>query len=84
LRTRAVSIGKDSVVVAPIYLPASTPQAMSLPANTVVFVSLNHANRALYDTLAARGLNARVVGDANSARHLAAAIREGHLAGASV
>lgn len=83
-RSRVLSIGRDSVTVAPTYLPATTDRATVLPADTVVFVSLNRSNREIYDALAGRVPDLRIVGDANSARHLPTAVTEGHLAGAAV
>jgi 2,4-dienoyl-CoA reductase-like NADH-dependent reductase (Old Yellow Enzyme family)/thioredoxin reductase len=84
LRTRALSIEPDCVVIAPTFLPSTTSQTSKVRADTVVFVSLNRGNRALFDKLAARQANVRIVGDANAARHLPTAIREGHLAGANI
>jgi hypothetical protein len=55
-----------------------------LPADTVVFVSLNRSNRELYEALQGKISNLHIVGDASSARHLPTAVREGHLAGAGV
>lgn len=81
---RALSIGKDNVVVGPTYLPSTTNQTTTLPADTVVFVSLNHSNRDLYDVLAGGKYDLRVVGDANSARPPPPAVHEGHMAGAAV
>jgi 2,4-dienoyl-CoA reductase-like NADH-dependent reductase (Old Yellow Enzyme family)/thioredoxin reductase len=84
VRTRALSIGRDTVTICPIYLPSSSKCSTTLPADTVVFVSLNRSRRELYDALAERVPDVRIVGDANSARHLPAAVREGHLAGAAI
>jgi len=83
-RTRAISVEPDGVVVGPTYLPVGSNQTVKLAADTVVFVSANRANRSLYDELRARGLDARVVGDANAPRFIPTAIREGNLAGAAV
>ena len=84
LRTRALSIETDGVVIAPTYLPSSTKQTSKVPADTIVFVSLNRANRRIYEQLAAQGANVRVVGDASAARHRPTAMREGHQAGSAV
>jgi 2,4-dienoyl-CoA reductase-like NADH-dependent reductase (Old Yellow Enzyme family)/NADPH-dependent 2,4-dienoyl-CoA reductase/sulfur reductase-like enzyme len=84
VRSRALSISSGVVVICPTYLPITTSRTVVLPADTVVFVSLNHGNRRLYDDLAGRISDLRIVGDANSARHLPTAVREGHLAGAAV
>ena len=83
-RTRAVSIGKGSAVIAPTYLKAEGKHLITVPADTVVYVSPNRPNRELYDALRAKGVGLRVVGDANSPRYLPTAIREGHVAGAAV
>lgn len=84
LRSRAITIGKDSVVIGPTFLSAAGNHTETIPADTVVFVSLNRSNRAIFLDLEGRGLNVRAVGDATAARHLASAIREGHVAGASI
>ena len=83
-RARAISIHTDGVVIAPTYAPARSNSTTKVPADTVVVISANHANRDLYDELTASGLKPRIVGDANAPRFLPTAIREGHLAGASV
>jgi thioredoxin reductase len=83
-RTRAIAVESDGVVVGPTYLPKGSNQTAKVPADTVVFVSANYANRGLYDELVAAGVDARVVGDANAPRFIPTAIREGHLAGAAV
>lgn len=84
LRSRAVSIDAGSVAICPIYLPATARNISILPADTVVFISMNHANRALYHDLVARSFNVQVVGDANAPRHLPIAVQEGHLAAAKI
>jgi 2,4-dienoyl-CoA reductase-like NADH-dependent reductase (Old Yellow Enzyme family)/thioredoxin reductase len=84
LRTRAISIDDTGVVVGPTYLPKTSNQTIRVPADTVVFVSRNRPDRALFDDLKARGVDARIVGDANSPRFIPTAIREGNLAGAAV
>lgn len=83
-RTRAVAIEPDGVVVAPIFGPAQSNMTEKLPADTVVVVSNNRPNRALYEELKARGVEAHVIGDANSPRFLTYATLEGHRAGALV
>jgi pyruvate/2-oxoglutarate dehydrogenase complex dihydrolipoamide dehydrogenase (E3) component len=83
-RTRAITIERDSVVVASIYGSADSNVTEKLPADTVVFVSHNRPNRGLYDELKARGLEVYVAGDANSPRFLTFATLEGHKAGAAV
>jgi len=85
VRVRALSIGKDTVRIAHTYLSASTDRVTILPADTVVFVSHNRSNRILYDGLVNKGsLRPYIVGDANSARDLQAAMREGHLVAATI
>ena len=83
-RTRAFAIDRDSVTVGPVYLPRGSNHAQRLPADTVVFVSLNRPARALHDALVARGVESRLIGDALSPRFLETAIRDGHVAGAAV
>jgi pyruvate/2-oxoglutarate dehydrogenase complex dihydrolipoamide dehydrogenase (E3) component len=83
-RTRAVAIERDSVVVAPTFGEAHSNVIERLPADTVVFVSLNRPNRALYDELSARGAPVSVVGDARDPRFLSFATQTGHAAGAAV
>jgi NADPH-dependent 2,4-dienoyl-CoA reductase/sulfur reductase-like enzyme len=83
-RARALSISRDSVTISPTYLPSTTNQTVTLAADTVVFVSLNHGNREVYNDLAGKIPDLRIAGDANAARHLPAAVRDGHLAGAGV
>jgi hypothetical protein len=77
-------VESDGVLVGPTYLPKGSNQVTKLPADTVVFVSPNHPNRTLYDELVAKGVDTRVIGDANAPRFIPVAIREGNIAGASV
>jgi hypothetical protein len=56
----------------------------TLPADTVVFISLNRGNREIYDELTGRVPDLRIVGDANAARQVPDAVREGHVAGATI
>lgn len=83
LRTRLLAVGRNTVTVGLIELPSSTDHVLTLPADTVVFVSANRSNRDLYGALEGRVPDLRIVGDANSARSLPDAVREGHLAGAA-
>jgi 2,4-dienoyl-CoA reductase-like NADH-dependent reductase (Old Yellow Enzyme family) len=83
-RTRAISIDDDGVVIGPIYMPREGPHVTRVPADLVVFVSMNRANRDLLEQLSARGVAASAIGDARSPRYLQAAIREGYLEGAAV
>lgn len=84
VRLRALSIGRYSVMICPTYLPSSTSQTATLPADTLVFVSLNRSNPDLYYALNGKVPALRIVGDANTARHLPVAVREGHLTRAAV
>jgi hypothetical protein len=70
--------------VGPAHLTDDRVDTERLAADTVVFVSHNRPNRELYSELLRRVADLRVVGDANSPRFLETAIREGHIAGASV
>jgi hypothetical protein len=84
VRTRAIRIENDGVVIGPTYLAPGSNRTEKIPADTVVFVSFNHANRELYARLEGRGLDVHVIGDSNSPRLLAAAIREGNLVGRTI
>lgn len=84
LRSRAIEIQKDSVIVAPTFVAEGNNVNESVPADTVVLISLNRPNRDLYNQLIDRGMKAKVVGDANTPRFLTYAMREGHVAGATV
>nr|WP_087573287.1 hypothetical protein [Sphingomonas sp. CDS-1] len=80
LRTRALAVDDEGVIAA----QGATNQMTMLPADTVVFISLNRSNRDLFDELVASGASPRIVGDANSPRFLGMAICEGNVAGTSV
>lgn len=56
----------------------------SIPADLVVFVASNEPNREVFAELADRNTAVRIVGDANSPRYLPVAIREGHIAAATI
>lgn len=83
-RTRAISIDADAVVVGPVHLTDDDVDTERLAADTVVLVTPNRSSRDIFDTLSERNSDIRVVGDANSPRFLEMAIREGHLAGATI
>ena len=83
IRQRAVEITDDAVLISPAHF-TDDADLQTLPADTVVFVSANAPNRDLYVALNQRNTDIRVVGDANSPRFLPTAIREGHLAGATI
>lgn len=84
LRTRALSVAPGQVTLVPGYLPADSDRRFQVPAERVVFISHNTPNRDLAGELAGHGISAQLIGDACSPRFLAAAIREGRQAGASV
>lgn len=84
LRSRGIAIKQGSVVIAPVYASPGSNVTEVIPADTVVFVSLNRPDRALFDELISRGMKAQVVGDCNSPRFLGFATRQGHIAGATV
>ena len=83
IRARAIAIEEGVMLVGPAHLQTDQ-DAERIAADTVVFISANRANRDLYDRLCAKGVEARVVGDANSPRYLESAIREGHIAGGGI
>lgn len=82
LMTRAhlKAIGEADVEVG--YLDGG-PSA-HVPADTVVFVSLNMPERSIASTLKERGLEVHLVGDANSPRFLPTAFKEARRAGMAV
>jgi 2,4-dienoyl-CoA reductase-like NADH-dependent reductase (Old Yellow Enzyme family) len=82
-RMRAIAIGDGFATIGPTYLAVGDSQT-TVPADTLVFVSLNRPNQDLYHALTARGMPVSHIGDAQSPRFLDAAIREGYLAGAAV
>lgn len=85
IRTRAIEINKDTVRVGPeSFWYEGGSGEFEIPADVVVFVSVNRSNRELADALAEQGLDHRLIGDALSPRYLQVAIREGHIAGAAV
>ena len=83
-RTRATSISSDSVTIAPTFAAADSNMAQTVPADTVVIVSLNRPNRDLYDDLKARGQDVSIAGDVGDPRFLAYATLGGHTVGAMV
>lgn len=83
-RSRAIRIEPDGVVFGPTYLPADSNRVQRAPADIVVAVSVNRPNRSIYDALQGKVPHLRIVGDANAPRFLEQAVREGHLAGASI
>jgi len=84
IRTRAIGIEPGAVIVGPTHLTEDDVDTERLDADTVVLITANRPNREIYTALSERNSDIRVVGDANSPRFLETAIREGHLAGASV
>jgi len=83
-RHRAIAIKAKEVVIGPTYLPSGSNQTHRVKADTVVLVSINRPNRDLMEPLKQAGVPVRLIGDASTPRHLVAAMREGHLAGAAV
>jgi hypothetical protein len=71
-------------VIGPVVLTDDTIDTERLEADTVVIVTANRSNRQIFDALSERNSDIRVVGDANSPRFLETAIREGHIAGATI
>lgn len=84
VRTRAISIEDNEVVVGPGYLFGTDTDSFTIPADTVVVVSHNRPNRDIYDELLGKLERVHIIGDANSPRYLQTAIREGHIVGALV
>jgi thioredoxin reductase len=80
-RTRVIEIAENKITVAPTHLPDDSNNLSEVLADTVVFVSPNEGNRDLYNALQGHVSELRIVGDANSPRHLPTAMREGHVAG---
>ncbi len=83
-RTHVLEVSEQGVLTVPTYADSDNNGACLIPADTVVVVSANKPNRSLYDDLVDRGVDTRVIGDANAPRFLGAAIREGRLAGMEV
>lgn len=83
IRHRAVEFTDNEVLVSPTHF-TDDADIRRIAADTVVFISANQPNRELFNMLSDRNTDVRVVGDANSPRFLQVAIREGHLAGASL
>lgn len=84
LRTRAIAIDARSVAVGPVHLPADSRHARLLPADTVVYISHNRANRDLHAQLECQGIAVHAIGDCRSPRFLAAAMLEGNRIGRSI
>ncbi len=84
-RYRLASVEKGSATILPIYEAVYDNSARkTVPADTVVFVGYNRANRELYDELCAKGAHALVAGDARNPRTMQEAIAEGYRAGLAV
>jgi NADPH-dependent 2,4-dienoyl-CoA reductase/sulfur reductase-like enzyme len=84
IRTRAIAIEPGAVTVGPTHLTEDDVDTERLDADTVVLITANRPNRDIFTALSDRNSDIRLVGDANSPRFLETAIREGHLAGATV
>ncbi|HJV86588.1 MAG TPA: FAD-dependent oxidoreductase [Noviherbaspirillum sp.] len=82
LRSRVVRIDPDSVLIGSTYSPGEDA-ATVLPAQLVVFVSLNRSVRDLYEELRTNVQRIELAGDARSPRQLQQAMLEGHRAGAA-
>ena len=83
IRHRPVEFTGESLIVGPHHFFEDV-ELETLPADLVVFVTSNEPNREIFTALSDRNTEVRVIGDANSPRYLPVAIREGHLAGASI
>jgi 2,4-dienoyl-CoA reductase-like NADH-dependent reductase (Old Yellow Enzyme family)/thioredoxin reductase len=83
-RMRVTAVEPDGVLIAPTFTNQNSNNIEKLPADTVVFISLNQPNRELYDELKGRGVPVTAVGDSNTPRFLTFATLEGHKAGAEV
>ncbi len=84
IRTRGIAIEPGAVIVGPAHLTDDDVDTERLDADTVVLVTANRPNREIFTALSERNSDIRVVGDANTPHFLETAIREGHLAGASI
>jgi 2,4-dienoyl-CoA reductase-like NADH-dependent reductase (Old Yellow Enzyme family) len=83
LRSRALRIGPESVLVAPTYTDVDEA-AVRLPAQLVVVVSSNRSVNDLAERLRGACAHVELIGDARSPRQLQQAMLDGHQAGASV
>ncbi len=77
---RLDTIGSDTAVLSPRF----GGESVTVPADTLVFVSHNASNRELTTGLETYEGQVISVGDARSPRYLQTAIREGHLAGRGI
>ncbi|WP_340268105.1 oxidoreductase [Sphingobium mellinum] len=84
VRTRAIAIGADDVLVGPAHLTADDVETEQFAADTVVLITANRSSREIYDDLTAMGRAVRIVGDAKSPRSMEFAIHEGYLAAVSI
>jgi len=83
-RTRGIAVTDKTVLLGPESFWDRGSAEFEVPADVVVFVSVNRPNREIFTTLRESNVDARVVGDANSPRYLQVAIREGNMAAASI
>jgi hypothetical protein len=81
VRTRALEITRDSVIVTPADIETSSNLRETVVADCVVLVSLNRPETGLVPDLDAAGVAVTLIGDALSPRFLPTAMREGRLAG---
>ncbi|HWK67250.1 MAG TPA: FAD-dependent oxidoreductase [Rhizobiaceae bacterium] len=84
LRSRVISIGKDTAMIGPTYLPATSVQARRIEADFAVLISPNRGNSEIFHALVGHHPDIRIVGDALSPRFLPTAMQEGWLAGNAV
>ena len=83
LRSRAIRIDAGEVLVGPTY-SSDAEAALKLPAQLVVFISVNRCMRELHNELRGHLSQVELIGDARSPRQLQQAMLEGHRAGAAV
>nr|WP_087573468.1 FAD-dependent oxidoreductase [Sphingomonas sp. CDS-1] len=76
---RVLSIDDKGVTAVPNFADPLGNHRVTVPADIVVFVSVNHANRDLFNELQDLHIPVTAVGDARSPRDLQAAIREGYV-----
>jgi 2,4-dienoyl-CoA reductase-like NADH-dependent reductase (Old Yellow Enzyme family)/thioredoxin reductase len=81
VRTRALEITGNSVIVTPADIETGSNLREEVAADSVVFVSLNRPETGLVADLEAAGKAVTLVGDALSPRFLPTAMREGRMAG---
>ncbi len=83
LRSRLTRVAPDSVSISPTYLP-DTAVNSTLPADLVVFVSVNRCVQDVHDALLGQVSQLALIGDARSPRQLQQAMLDGYRAGAEI